>query len=44
MPYISDDDTTAITIKNGRVFFGTDSGMQTNEMITAATTNLDEKI
>jgi hypothetical protein len=27
-PYISEDGRTAVTIRNGRVYFGEDSGMQ----------------
>lgn len=38
VPYISDDGKTAITIRNGRMYFGEDAGN------SAATTNLDEKI
>lgn len=44
VPYISEDNTTAITIRNGRVYFGEDSGMDSNSMVTATTTNIDQKI
>lgn len=43
VPYIADD-RTAITIRNGRMFFGEDAGITANTAINAATTNLDEKI
>jgi hypothetical protein len=41
VPYISDGDLTAISIRNGRIYFGEDSGMDSNSMITATTTNID---
>ena len=44
IPYISDDNRTAVTIRNGRIYFGENSGVDSNAMVTAATTNLDEKI
>jgi hypothetical protein len=44
VPYITDGDATSISIRNGRIYFGEDSGMNSNTMITATTTNIDEKI
>lgn len=44
IPYISTDTKSAVTIRNGRIFFGEDSGIMTNEIIKASTTNLDQKI
>lgn len=44
VPYISFDDKTAVSIRNGRIFFGDDTGMGTNEIINAAASNLDQKI
>lgn len=44
VPYISTDTKSSVTIRNGRIFFGEDSGLMTNEVIKASTTNLDEKI
>lgn len=44
IPYISTDTKSSVTIRNGRVFFGEDSGLDTNEIIKASTTNLDAKI
>ena len=44
VPYISEDGTTAVTIRNGRMYFGEDSGLATANIIKASTTNLDKKI
>lgn len=44
VPYISEDGNTAITIRNGRMYFGTDSGFSVTDVIKASTTNMDEKI
>lgn len=44
IPYISDSDRTAVTIRNGRIFFGENSGVDSGAMVSASTTNLDEKI
>ena len=44
VPYISEDGTTAVTIRNGRMYFGEDSGWATADIIKASTTNLDKKI
>lgn len=44
VPYISEDGTTAVTIRNGRMYFGEDSGLATANIIKASTTNLDQKI
>jgi hypothetical protein len=41
VPYISEDGTTAVTIRNGRMYFGEDSGLATANIIKASTTNLD---
>lgn len=43
VPYFADD-RTAITIRNGRMFFGEDAGITANTAVTASTTNLDAKI
>ena len=43
VPYIGDD-TTAINIRNGRMYFGEDAGITANTVVSAATTNLDERI
>ena len=43
VPYIGDDQT-AVTIRNGRMYFGEDAGISAANTISAATTNLDERI
>lgn len=44
VPYISEDGTAAVTIKNGRMYFGADTGYAVSDVIKASTTNIDEKI
>ena len=44
VPYISEDGTTAVTVRNGRMYFGEDNGMPTASVIKASTTSLDEKL
>lgn len=44
VPYISEDGNTAITIKNGRMYFGTDAGFNVTDVIKASTTDVDAKI
>lgn len=44
VPYISEDGQTAVTIRNGRMYFGEDTGLNVANIIKASTTNMDQKI
>lgn len=44
VPYISEDGTSSVTIRNGRMYFGEDSGLNTASIIKTSTTNIDEHI
>lgn len=44
VPYISEDNSTSITIKNGRMYFGEDAGLSTADVIKASGTDMDRKI
>jgi hypothetical protein len=44
VPYISEDGTTAVTIRNGRMYFGEDSGLNTATIIKSSTSNIDNHI
>ena len=44
VPYISEDGTTAVTIRNGRMYFGEDTGLDTTAIIKSSTSNIDNHI